>query len=51
MQLTRSLATILLVILIPLTAGYARDLNTELIGAANYGNAADVKMLLEKELT
>jgi hypothetical protein len=48
MQLTRSLATILLVLLIPLTAGYAGDLNQELTRASFYGNAADVKMLLEK---
>ncbi len=48
MQPTRSLATILLVILIPLTAGYAGDLNQELIRASFYGNAADVKMLIEK---
>jgi len=43
MQLTRSLATILLVILISLTSGYARDFNTELINASLYGNVADVK--------
>ena len=48
MQLTQSLATILLVILIPLTAGYAGDLNQELISASVGGNTAAVKALLEK---
>lgn len=48
MQPTRSLATILFVILIPLTAGFAGNLNTELIYASLYGNAAEVKILLEK---